>query len=169
MNFQDAVIFLAGIIIIVSAGVVLGAALRGRGVRRAEQTAQLNARKAELYAEMIGALDNIAEANDQRKQWFIHRYYQALVYAPDSVVSALNRYLDAVTAIGAELSSEHLMELRGQAVRTMRVDVQSMYDAKMRLALPELYKIEVRSQSASGEQSTTANKNRADDERAARK
>jgi hypothetical protein len=120
--------------------------LRGRSARRAEQTAGLNARKAELYAELIGALDGIGEANDQRKQWFIHRYYQGLVYAPDSVVTSLNRYLDAVTSIGAELSSERLMELRGAAVRAMRADIQRLYDSKTRLPLPELYKIEVKPQ-----------------------
>jgi hypothetical protein len=120
VNFQDAVIFLAAVIVIVSAGVVLGAVLKGRGQRQLDADAHLQGRKAELYAEIIGALDSVSESDDRRKQWFIHRYYQGLVYAPDSVVRALNRYLDV--AADASSNQETVMELRARVVKQMRDD-----------------------------------------------
>lgn len=144
MNFQEAVIFISAVIVIVSAGIVLGAALRGRTIRQSEKQGAAQLRKSELYSEIIGALDSIAIDNDQKKQWFIHRYYQALVIAPDEVVHAINRYLDGVTAIGADLSPDKMMELRGKAVMAMRNDLQNYFGNKTKLPLPELYKIEVR-------------------------
>lgn len=144
MDFQEAIVFISAVIIVVAAGVVLGAVIRGRSIKQSEKIGLIQQQKAELYAEIIGALDTIVEANDQKKQWFIHRYYQALIYAPDNVISSINRYLDGVTAMGADLSPDKIMELRGRAVRAMRVDIQGYLNNKSRLALPELYRIEVK-------------------------
>lgn len=144
MDFQEAIIFVSAVIIVVAAGVVLGAVIRGRSIKQSEKVGSIQQRKAELYSEIIGALDTIVDDNDQKKQWFIHRYYQALVYAPDNVIASINRYLDGVTAMGADLSPDKIMELRGKAVRSMRADIQGYLNAKTRLPLPELYRIEVK-------------------------
>lgn len=144
MDFQEAIVFISAVIIVVAAGVVLGAVIRGRSIKQSEKLGLIQQRKAELYAEIIGALDTIVDDNDQKKQWFIHRYYQALVYAPDNVISSINRYLDGVTAMGADLSPDKIMELRGKAVRAMRSDIQNYLNHKTKLPLPELYRIEVK-------------------------
>lgn len=144
MDFQEAVIFISAVIIVVAAGVVLGAVIRGRSIKQSEKLGQIQQQKAELYSEIIGALDTIIEANDQKKQWFIHRYYQALIYAPDNVITTINRYLDGVTAMGADLSPDKIMELRGKAVKAMRNDIQGYLNNRSRLPLPELYRIEVK-------------------------
>ncbi len=144
MDFQEAVIFISAVIIVVAAGVVLGAVIRGRSIKQSEKLGQIQQHKAELYSEIIGALDTIIEANDQKKQWFIHRYYQALIYAPDNVIATINRYLDGVTAMGADLSPDKIMELRGKAVKAMRKDIQGYLNNRSRLPLPELYRIEVK-------------------------
>ncbi len=144
MDFSDAVVFIAAIIIVTGAGIALGTLLSGRGHKKTQALAPALARKADLYADLISALDTLHEADDRRKQWFIHRYYQALILAPDAVIVSVNRFLDGVTAESP--AAEKLMELRGQAVKAMRDDVQQSYAAPTKLALPELYKVEVRPQ-----------------------
>ncbi len=143
MSFTDAVTFLAAILAIIAAGAFLGSSLRGRSQRRQEQLNAVHSRKYDLYVEIIGALDSLTNASDRQKQWFIHRYYQSLMVAPDAIVTPLNRYLDNLTA---EDNSNHdkLMEMRGQLVMAMRQDILSSVDMKTTLSVPELYKIEVR-------------------------
>lgn len=144
MDFQQAVEFVAGILIVAGAGIVLGVAIRGRGQLRAQAQANYAQSKlADLYAEIIGELDEVTNADERRKQWFIHRYYQALVIAPDSVVRALNEYLDAVGS-GNEVDPKQVMELRGRLVKAMRIDILNANGTKTRLRPAELYKIEVR-------------------------
>lgn len=144
MDFQQAIEFIAGVLIVAGAGIILGIAIRGRGQLRAQAQANYAQGKlADLYAEIIGELDEVTSADERRKQWFIHRYYQALVTAPDSVVRALNRYLDAV---GSAHSTEpkQVMELRGELIKAMRQDVQQAAGLRTKLHPQELYKIEVR-------------------------
>lgn len=145
MDFQEAVVFIGAVIIVVAAGAILGAVIRGRSIKQSEKVGAIQQKKADLYAEIIGALDTIVEDNDQKKQWFIHRYYQALVYAPDNVISSINRYLDGVTAMGADLSPDKIMELRGKAVKAMRNDIQGYLSSRTKIQLPELYRIEIKS------------------------
>jgi hypothetical protein len=57
------------------------------------------------------------------------------------VVRDLNRYLDAVTAAK---DNDEITELRGQAVKAMRSDLQRSLKGKTRLGLPELYRIEIK-------------------------
>lgn len=145
MDFQQSIEFMAGVLIVAGSGIVLGIAIRGRGQLRAQaQATNTQTKLADLYAEIIGELDEVASADERRKQWFIHRYYQALVTAPDEVVRALNRYLDAVGSTeGAE--PKQVMELRGALIKAMRQDVQKAGGLRTKLDSRELYKIEVRS------------------------
>lgn len=145
MDFQQAIEFMAGVLIVAGSGIVLGIAIRGRGQLRAQaQATNTQTKLADLYAEIIGELDEVASADERRKQWFIHRYYQALVTAPDEVVRALNRYLDAVGSTeGSE--QKQIMELRGALIKAMRQDVQKAGGLRTKLHSRELYKIEVRS------------------------
>lgn len=144
MNFQEAVIFLSAMIVIVAAGVVLGAVLRSRSMSGEQERANHQTKLSELYAEIIGELDEVTNADERRKQWFIHRYYQALVMAPDSVMKTLNDYLDAVAIMDQRQDTAKLMELRGKVVQSMRKDIQKGVGRKTKLATTQLYKIEVR-------------------------
>lgn len=151
MDFQQSIEFMAGVLIVAGSGIVLGIAIRGRGQLRAQaQATNTQTKLADLYAEIIGELDEVASADERRKQWFIHRYYQALVTAPDEVVRALNRYLDAVgSAEGSE--PKQVMELRGALIKAMRQDVQKAGGLRTKLHPRELYKIEVRSNTLTAE------------------
>lgn len=150
MNFQEAVIFLSAVVVIVSAGVVLGAALKARSMSGERERANHQAKLGELYAEIIGELDEVSSADERRKQWFIHRYYQALVMAPDNVLKALNQYLDAVAAMDQKQDATKLMELRGEVVQVMRKDIQKGIGRKTKVSPAQLYKIEVRPAVMSG-------------------
>lgn len=144
MDLQEAITYVAAIITVVGAGVLLGAALRGRGQHISHVSAQAYAKKTELYSEIISSLDTVAEADSGRKQWFIHRYYQLLAYAPDHVIRHLNHYLDSVSAVGAELSSEGMLEIRGRVIRAMRRDLHAHAGTKTNLKIRDFYKIEVK-------------------------
>ncbi|TAK89628.1 hypothetical protein EPO04_00775 [Patescibacteria group bacterium] len=145
MDFQQAIEFMAAVLVVAGSGIVLGVAIRGRGQVKAQaQANQAQSKLADLYAEIIGELDEVTKADERRKQWFIHRYYQALVTAPDSVIRALNRYLDAVGTV-EDVDTKQIMELRGALIKAMRQDIQQSVGTKTKLHPQELYKIEIRS------------------------
>lgn len=137
MDFQNSVIFAAALIVIAGAGILLGMAIRGRNNQSIES---IEGRKAILYSEIVMSMDNLATASSEYKQYFIQRYYQALVYAPDTVVKALNNYLASVAG-GAD--TEKLLADRDAAVLAMRRDVLGNLNDKTSLNPTDLQTIAV--------------------------
>lgn len=151
MTFSDSIVFAAALLVIVGSGVLLGYVLRGRSLARQSRddssSSELTNRLVELYSEIIGSLDDLSGPNEQRKQWFIHRYYLALVAAPDEVVLAVNRYLDSVTQAG--LTGDQRMAARANVVAVMRRDIMNRQGRRSAVSSEQLYRIELKNPSAS--------------------
>jgi hypothetical protein len=138
MDLTSAVEYLAAIIVIVAAGAVLGATLRRR-----PQNPQLRRERVNVYSEVIGLMDGLRMATAAHKRHFVDAYYQALLYAPDSVLSSLNKFVQAVTQPDEKYDSSAAMEARDAAVRAMRVDTQAQFQLGTTLPMAELFSIEV--------------------------
>jgi hypothetical protein len=141
MSFSDSVIFVAAIVIIVSAGVLLGAGLRGR---RRSGNPEVAAGKAALYAEIAQSIDGLGQAGNDLKRYFMQRYYQSLIYASDDVIKKLNVFLDT----DPKSSSEVREQARDAALIAMRRDIQNELGQATSLRAEDLYKIELKYEEA---------------------
>jgi hypothetical protein len=138
MDFKDAVEFLAGVFIIVGAGIWLGYGLRGRSGKPDPHAVH---RKADLYAEIIHAMDKLTAADRLAKDHFVEFYYQGLIEASDSVVKSLNKYLEVVS--NPDSSDDQVTIARDNVALAMRRDVQEV-SGGTKLRSADLLSIEVK-------------------------
>lgn len=137
MDLQSSVEFAAALIVVVGSGIVLGMVIRPKDKEAIEW---IQARKTILYSEIVMSMDNLVQSSAEYKQYFIQRYYQALIYAPDSVVRALNAYMEVAAK---DSSGEDLLAARDTAVFAMRRDVAARIGSPTKLRKSELQTIEV--------------------------
>ncbi|HUC20647.1 MAG TPA: hypothetical protein VMR98_04095 [Candidatus Polarisedimenticolaceae bacterium] len=142
MDLYQAIQYIAAIIVIVGAGVLLGISLRRR---QPLQAAHSQHERLQTYAELINTMDGLRTANEHHKADFISAYYRALVYAPDKVVAALNAFLQTVTLPESQYDPSKQTAARDSAVLEMRRDAQRQLDTATSLKPGNLYSIEINS------------------------
>ncbi|HEX7259697.1 MAG TPA: hypothetical protein VF272_02085 [Candidatus Saccharimonadia bacterium] len=159
MDLPQAIQYISAIIVIVGAGILLGLSLRRR---QPLQSAHSQHERLQTYAELIGAMDGLRTANEDHKGDFISAYYRALVYAPDSVVEALNAFLQTVTISEKQYDSVKQTAARDAAALEMRRDAQHQLDSSTRLQPGNLYSIEVNTQESDSPASVMKPESRVD-------
>lgn len=142
MDFQTSVEFAGALIVVVGSGIFLGMGIKSR---RNEVAENVHSRKALLYSEIVMSMDNLSDSSAEYKQYFVHRYYQGLVYAPDTVIKSLNEYL---VAIARGDRGDKLLDVRDNAVLAMRRDMMRNVGGFTRLGKADLQTIEIEQQSA---------------------
>ncbi len=142
MDLPQSIQYAAAIIVIVGAGVLLGFSLRRR---QPLQAAHSQHERLQTYADLINSMDGLRTADERHKAEFVAAYYRALVYAPDSVVTSLNAFLQTVTASEGQYESSKQTAARDAAVLQMRRDAQKQLDNTTNLKQGNLYSIEVNS------------------------
>lgn len=141
MDFQEAIIFVAAIIIVISAGVVLGAALRGRGHNPAKS--MFTHDKANMYARVTEVIDKIPKTGADQRHRLADLYYDALIYAPDYVIKAFNHYI-RVAAKAIDPYSEEMLNAKDGLVIAMRQDIHDYLGVKSKLSVHDVLSIEVK-------------------------
>jgi hypothetical protein len=140
MELSEAIQYIAAIIVVVGAGVVLGMVLKRR---QPLQAAHSQHERLQTYADLISAMDGLRTADEHHKGDFIAAYYRALVYAPDNVVMAINSFLQTITAAERDYDIHKQTAARDAAVLEMRRDAQQQLDGSTKLKPGNLYSIEI--------------------------
>jgi hypothetical protein len=132
MDFQDSVVFLGAMLVVVLAGGLVGWLL----ARRGDHGGFLTDYKIELYASIISLLDGLRQAPEEDKHQFVDYYYQVLLMGGDEVVQSINRYLQ-------ETGPKD--EVRNGVVTAMRKEVTQNLGTRSSLQADEMLSIEVKS------------------------
>lgn len=138
MDFSEATKFVASIVILIIAGGLLGAALARRGKA---VPPQLLHERLKTYADLLATIDGLRDAEASHKRRFIRTYQRALVYAPDSVVRALDRFVQQAAAEEHDPAAQ--MEARDAAVLAIRRDAIKVGGSSTGIKAAELLSIEV--------------------------
>jgi hypothetical protein len=141
MDFQEALIFISAIIIVVSAGVVLGALLRGRTSNSAKPIFTHD--KANMYARVTEVIDKIPKTGAEQRHRLADLYYDSLIYAPDYVIKAFNHYI-RVAAKAIDPYSEEMLNAKDGLIIVMRQDIQESLGSKSKLTIHDILSIEIK-------------------------
>jgi hypothetical protein len=151
MDFTASVEYLAAIVVIVTAGALLGV-----GLRRRSDNQSLHLERAKTYVGLIGSIDELRNAPVDQKRRFASAYHRALLYGSDAVVQALSQFVWSVGAPEAEYDPVAELEARDAVILAMRQDTQGVLGAKTALGASDLLSVEVDESATSTTKPTNA-------------
>ena len=138
MDFNDAMEFIAAIIVLIVAGALLGAAI---GRRRKQLPEIILRERLKAYADLLTTIDNIRDAEIIHKRRFILAYQRAVLYAPDNVMQSLDKLVQSAAA--DEYDPAATMEARDAAVLAIRQDALTSAGRHTGIKPSELLSIEI--------------------------